>query len=205
MAATLPFDTWRHRHSDIQRALVARAMEARVEVESEVFGLFRDIIPAAVLLPGGGLETVRARHACIPDLRLGFPLPLGSRPATYIPRRGRPPAAAAAGGNEEPAPVHRHHRANQGQPERLLAEIKICGAGPTRYPRNSTEKAMDRRARLLPGEYRKKVADVDREHHGTTPGEVGPLQARLEELAGGGRACRVCWDFVWEHLVTVVN
>ena len=44
---------------------------------------------------------------------------------------------------------------------------------------------MDRRTRLLPAEYRKKVADVDREHHGTAPGEVGPLQARLEELAGG--------------------
>ena len=126
---------------------------------------------------------MRARHACIPDLRLGFPVPLGSRPATYAPRRGRLPLA----GSEEPVPdhTHRHHRANQGQPERLLAEIKICGAGPTRYPRNSIEKAMDRRARLLPAEYRKKVADVDREHHGTAPGEVGPLQARLEELAGG--------------------
>ena len=49
MAATLPFDTWRHRHNDIQRAIVSRALEARVEVEAEVFGLFRDIIPATVL------------------------------------------------------------------------------------------------------------------------------------------------------------
>jgi hypothetical protein len=45
---------------------------------------------------------------------------------------------------------------------------------------------MDRRARLLPAEYRKKVADVDREYYGTVAGQVGPLQARLEELAGGG-------------------
>ena len=45
---------------------------------------------------------------------------------------------------------------------------------------------MDRRARLLPADYKKKVADVDREYYGTV---AGPLQARLEELAGGG-GCR---------------
>ena len=181
MAATLPFDTWRHRHNDVQRALVTRALEARVEVEAEVIGLFQDIIPAAVQLPGGGLETVRERHACVPDLRLGLSVPLAPRPAAYIPRRGRPPAD----GNQEPIPPPRPARATQGPTERFLAEIKICGAGPTRYPRGSTDKAMDRRARLLPAEYRKKVADVDRAHHGTLPGQVGPLQARLEQLAGG--------------------
>ena len=181
-AATLCFDTWRTRHNDVQRALVTRALEARVEVEAEVFGLFRDIIPAAVLLPGGGLETARDRHACVPDLRLGLPVPLVQRPATYVPRRGRPPAA----GQEEPAPAPRPPRAAPGPVEKFLAEIKICGAGPTNYPRGSTDKAMDRRARKLPGEYRRKVADVDQTHHGTTAGQVGPLQARLEELAGGG-------------------
>ena len=45
---------------------------------------------------------------------------------------------------------------------------------------------MDRRARQLPGEYRRKVANVDREYYSTVRGEVGPLQARLEQLAGGG-------------------
>ena len=45
---------------------------------------------------------------------------------------------------------------------------------------------MDWRPRLLPADYKKKVADVDREYYGTVPGQVGPLQARLEELAGGG-------------------
>ena len=61
MSATLPFDTWRTRHNDIQMGIVARANEARAEVEAEVFGLFRDIIPAAVMAEGGGLETVRDR------------------------------------------------------------------------------------------------------------------------------------------------
>ena len=182
MAATLPFDTWRHRHSDIQRALVARALEARVEVESEIFGMFRDIIPAAVLGAGGALETVRARMGCVPDLRVGLQVPLVSRPATYYPPRGRPAAAP----QEEAAPAPRPPRGAPGPPSRYLAELKVCGAGPTRYPRDSVEKAMDRRARLLPAEYRKKVADVDREYYGTVRGQVGPLQARLEELAGGG-------------------
>ena len=40
---------------------MARANEARVEVEAEVFGLFRDIIHATVMAEGGGLETVRDR------------------------------------------------------------------------------------------------------------------------------------------------
>ena len=182
MAATLPFDTWRHRHSDIQRALVARALEARVEIESEVFGCFRDIIPAAVLGPGGSLETVRERMACVPDLRLGLQVPLVPRPASYYPPRGRPAAVP----REVAAAAPRPPRAAPGPSTRYLAEIKICGAGPTRYPRDSVDKAMNRRARLLPGEYKKKVADVDREYYGTVPGQVGPLQARLEELCGGG-------------------
>ena len=33
---------------------------------------------------------------------------------------------------------------------------------------------MDRRACQLLGEYRRKVANVDREYYGTVPGEVGP-------------------------------
>ena len=129
------------------------------------------------------METVRDRMACVPDLRLGLQVPLIPRPATYFPPRGRPPAAAP---QEAAAAAPRPPRAAPGPPSRFLAEIKICGAGPTRYPRNSVDKAMDRRARLLPADYKKKVADVDREYYGTVAGQVGPLQARLEELAGGG-------------------
>ncbi len=157
-----------------------------MEVEAEVFGLFRDIIPAAVMQAGGTLETVRERMACVPNLRLGLQVPLAPRPATYYPPRGRPaaagPAAAAAAAAAAPSPP----RTAPVLSSRFLAEIKICGAGPTRYPRDRVDKAMDRRARQLPAEYRRKVADIDREYYGTIPGEVGPLQARLEELAGGG-------------------
>ena len=180
-AATLSFDTWRQRHSDIQRALVTRAYEARVEIESEVFGCFRDIIPAAVMGAGGALETVRERMGCVPDLRVGLQVPLIPRPATYYPPRGRPAAAP----QEAAAPAPRPPRHAPGPLSKYLAEIKICGAGPTRYPRDRVDKAMDRRARQLPAEYRKKVADIDQEYYGTVRGQVGPLQARLEELCGG--------------------
>ena len=41
---------------------------------------------------------------------------------------------------------------------------------------------MNSRARQLPAEYKAKVANIDWEFHGTVPGEVGPLQERLESL-----------------------
>ena len=41
------------------RPIIARAREARLEVEPEVFGLFRDIIPIEAMEEGGELETVR--------------------------------------------------------------------------------------------------------------------------------------------------
>ena len=61
---------------------------------------------------------------------------------------------------------------------------------------------MDRRARLLPVEYKKKRADVDREYYGTVPGQVGPLQAKLQELAG---CSRIFWAWVSGFLETLVQ
>ena len=49
------------------------------------------------------------------------------------------------------------------------------------------DKAMDRRGTYCLRSTRRRFADVDREYHRTAPGQVGPLQARLEKLAGGGR------------------
>ena len=42
------------------------------------------------------------------------------------------------------------------------------------------EKQVDRRARELPGTYRRPLERLDRQHHGTQPGEVGRLVARLQ-------------------------
>ena len=50
------------------RKFTAKAREARLEVETEVFGLFRDINPAEAMGEGRELETVRGRSGCVPDL-----------------------------------------------------------------------------------------------------------------------------------------
>ena len=158
MCARLPFDSWRHRHDDVKVALVERAHHAHVECDAEVFGEFRHLIPAGALQEGGELQNVRARNGKVPDLRYRLPVP---------------PALNA----------HHPHRA-QGQPPRLLAELKCISAGPTWYPRGSREKAVDRRASLLGGEYRRALAKLDQRFHGTARQQAGPLQRRLQELVG---------------------
>ena len=130
-----------------------RAHHAHVECDAEIFGEFRHLIPAGALQEGGELGNVRARNGKVPDLRYRLPLAL----AADHPRRHA-----------------------QGQPPRLLAELKVISAGPTWYPRGSKEKAVDRRARLLGGEYRRSLAKLDRQFHQTAPNQAGPLQRRLE-------------------------
>ena len=187
MCTTLCHDTWRTRHNDVQRALVAKAYEARVEVNAEVLGLFRQVIPDQAFGQGGQMETLRQRNGCIPDLQLGFQVSLDPRPPDYDPRPGRRPAAAQPGQPEPPppplAPVLRVLPA--GGITRSLAELKVIGAGPSRYPRgtaSSRDKAVNRRARMLPAEYRHKLSQIDQAYNGTRPGEVGPCVARLESL-----------------------
>ena len=68
MSGTFCHDTWRTRHSDIMRAITAKAREARQEVQTEVFGLFRDIISAEAMGEGGELETVRGRSGCVSNM-----------------------------------------------------------------------------------------------------------------------------------------
>ena len=184
MSTTLCHDTWRTRHNDIQRALVSKAYEARVEVDAEVIGLFRDLIPAEAFGPGGELETQRQRNGCIPDLRLGLQVPLDPRPQGYYPRLGRRPAAPPSEvetASLPPRPLP------SGLTKRFLAELKAMGAGSSRYPRgqaNSRDKQVNRRARALPAEYRGKLQKLDSAFHDTRPGEVGPCQARFENLGG---------------------
>ena len=51
-----------------------------------------------------------------------------------------------------------------GQTSRYLTELKVIGAGPSRYPRGLAsirDKATNRRARRLPAEYRAKLAAID--------------------------------------------
>ena len=138
MSTTLCHDTWRTRHDDVQRALVAKSYESRIEVDAEVLGLFRDQIPEQALEQGEALETSRQRNGCIPDLRLGLQVSLDPRPPGYYPRPGRRPAVSQAGQPDHAPPdtVPPPPRRNPtGDISRYLAELKIIGAGPTRYPR----------------------------------------------------------------------
>ena len=85
ISATLCHNTWRTTHSDIIWPIIARAREARLEVEPGVFGLFRNIIAAEAMGEGGELETVRGRSGC------GLLCHWLPARADYHPWRGRPP------------------------------------------------------------------------------------------------------------------
>ena len=118
------------------------ANEARVPIDCEVFGLFRDLIPAEEMEEGGTLGNCRQRNGLCPDFKLRLPTGDG--------------------------------------PRDCLGELKFISAGATRYPVGRREKQVDRRARELPGTYRRPLERLDRQHHGTQPGEVGRLVARLQ-------------------------
>ena len=71
-----------------------------------------------------------------------------------------------------------------GNVETRLAELKVCGAVESYYPRNGAraraKKGVERRAGLLMGEYRRPLAALDTRYHGVEEGEKGPLVRRLE-------------------------
>ena len=65
-------------------------------------------------------------------------------------------------------------------PQDCLGELKFISAGVSRYPVGRREKQVDRRARELPGSYRRPLERLDQLHHGAQPGETGRLVARLQ-------------------------
>ena len=75
----------------------------------------------------------------------------------------------------------------RGQKKDELAELKVICCCPSRYalippppnPARETVKAVDKRARVLTEEYRKKAKDVDRVYGGAVDGTVGRVQRKL--------------------------
>jgi hypothetical protein len=106
-----------------------------------VFGVFRDLIPAALIEEGGELQYGRQRLGLCPDFKLKLPSAEG--------------------------------------PRDCLGELKFISAGATRYPVGRRSKAVDVRARELPGTYRRPLERMDRLYWGTLPGETGRLVTRL--------------------------
>ena len=96
-----------------------------------------------------------------------------------------------------------------------LGEVKVISAGVSRYPTGRTEKQADRRARELPGTYRRPLERLDQQVRGTAPGETGALVARLQSfgdllclVAGAWGDCskdlhnlvQICAESKVEHL-----
>ena len=73
-----------------------------------------------------------------------------------------------------------------GIPANTLAELKVIGAVESWYPRNGVlarkKKGVEKRAAVLPGEYRRPLEKLDRRYHGTTANQVGPLVRRLDSF-----------------------
>ena len=59
LCATLPFDTWRHKHDDAKLSLVERAHHAHIQCDAEIFGLFRDLVPAATRRRDGACKSTQ--------------------------------------------------------------------------------------------------------------------------------------------------
>jgi hypothetical protein len=74
---TIPGDTWRRRHDTVKQHLYLEAALSKVPVDCEVYGLFGDLLPAALTEVGGELQWGRARQGKVPDFRFLFPSPEG--------------------------------------------------------------------------------------------------------------------------------
>ena len=68
MTATLPGDSWRWRHDALKLCLMNICNESMIRADAEVFGLFRDLIPAELTNRGGDLQYGRQRVGLTPDL-----------------------------------------------------------------------------------------------------------------------------------------
>lgn len=68
--------------------------------------------------------------------------------------------------------------------DKQLAELKTLSLSHTWYGKDTTTRcsAVAARAQRIPGEYRGKADNLDRQFNGTTEGAVGPVQARLGEF-----------------------
>ena len=60
-----------------------------------------------------------------------------------------------------------------------LAELKVINCCQTRYLPGAGPKAVDRRAKLLQGEYLRKAREADTQYLGIAKGQVGPVENNL--------------------------
>ena len=63
-----------------------------------------------------------------------------------------------------------------------LAELKVLSCCPSHYSPTAGTKAVDVRAQAVPGEYARKARAADQRYLGVLPGEVGPVEKKLQEF-----------------------
>jgi hypothetical protein len=73
----IPGDSWRKRHDVVKQHLYLEAALSKVPADCEVYGLFGDLLPAALTEEGGELQWGRARQGKVPDFRFLLPSPEG--------------------------------------------------------------------------------------------------------------------------------
>ena len=66
-----------------------------------------------------------------------------------------------------------------GVKENRLAELKVINCCLSRYPIGDRGKAVDRRAGLLQGEYKRKARETDRVYGGVDQNAIGPVERKL--------------------------
>ena len=73
MCATLPFDSWRTRHTAVGITTEAIINDSGIIVNAEPYGLFSHLIPAAATSTNGDLQHARDRQGLVPDFHITFP------------------------------------------------------------------------------------------------------------------------------------
>ena len=73
----LPGDSWRWRHDEVKLCIMGMCNDSKVRADAEVFGLFRDLIPADLTDQGGELQHSRQRVGLTPDFLFRLPTPDG--------------------------------------------------------------------------------------------------------------------------------
>ena len=81
--------------------------------------------------------------------------------------------------------------AEHGEASNNLAELKCISAGLTWY--QSQQKAVDLKAKQIPNLYKNKARKIDTKYRGTTAGQVGPLEQRLQGF--GNILCLVAGQY----------
>ena len=106
--------------------------------------MFKSLIPVEAFEQEENLQRGRGRQGLLPDFKLDMPGP------------GAGPGAL-------------------GNVVSKLAEVKVVGAVESYYPRSGAsaraKKGVERRAALIPGEYKRPLTALDTRYHGTGAGQ----------------------------------